>query len=143
MKRGGLRLGALALAAAGLIEYSLQMILPVILVRHLTPADFGESLPGVAARSVCCTFVCALVPYSLFYHLPAAEGRGRTQVMGNALLFRCAAASLFALVSVAAYVLNDHVLSLDAMHRHFPSYDSVDEAARTLGCRNTKEWQWK
>jgi hypothetical protein len=71
MKRGGLKLGALALAAAGLIEYALQIILPVILVRHLTPADFGEyRLVWLLAASAVPLFVLSF-PHSLFYTVKA------------------------------------------------------------------------
>ena len=40
--RSGIRRKAGFLAAAGLLDYALQLAVPVILVRHLTTQEFGD-----------------------------------------------------------------------------------------------------
>jgi O-antigen/teichoic acid export membrane protein len=120
MKRGSLRLGALALAAAGLIEYALQIILSVILVRQLSAAEFGEyRLVWLLAATVLPVLVMSL-PQSLFFFLPGASDDRRLLLMSNALLFHCLIGAFFFLCGSLFAHSGLHIASLDVLSRHFP-----------------------
>lgn len=101
------------LGAAGLIEYAAQLMLPVILVRHLTQAEFGDyRLFWLIAGSAVAVFPFFL-PQSLFYLLPRNEGLARARLLGNTtaallMLGMLAAAALAA----AAPALSSPVASL-------------------------------
>lgn len=87
----GIRRKAGFLAAAGLLEYALQMALPVILVRHLTRQEFGDYRLSWLVASTGLILFPLFLPQSLFYFLPrAAPGTG-PKLVGNTFL------SLFAL----------------------------------------------
>lgn len=84
---GGVRGDAALLGIAGMVEYGLQLILPVILVRTLTPEAFGEyRLVWLLASTALAIFPLA-VPQSLFHFLPQANQSDRPKLVGNALLF--------------------------------------------------------
>jgi O-antigen/teichoic acid export membrane protein len=75
------------LGSAGLVEYSLQLILPIILVRTLTPDAFGDyRLFWLLAGTAATVFTFSL-PHSLFHFLPQAEPRDKPRLIGNAWLF--------------------------------------------------------
>jgi O-antigen/teichoic acid export membrane protein len=71
------------LAAAGLIEYALQLVLPVILVRYLTKSEFGDyRLTWLVAETGLILFPL-FMPQSLFYFLPRAAAGSRSKLVGN------------------------------------------------------------
>ena len=71
------------LAAAGLIEYALQLALPVVLVRYLSPTDFGEyRLVWLLASTGLILFRLSLAD-SLFFFLPRAAACDRPKFVGN------------------------------------------------------------
>jgi O-antigen/teichoic acid export membrane protein len=71
------------LAAAGLIEYALQLVLPVILVRYLTKREFGDyRLIWLVAETALILFPL-FMPQSLFYFLPRAAAGIRSNLVGN------------------------------------------------------------
>src|SRR5262245_43061855 len=71
------------LAAAGLSEYALQLVLPVILVRYLTKPEFGNyRLIWLLAETGLILFPLFL-PQSLFYFLPRAAAGIRPRLVGN------------------------------------------------------------
>lgn len=75
-----------ALAMAGIVEYGTQLLLPVILVRHLSMADFGEyRLLWLAANTA--AVLSFFMPQSLFFFLPRMEEDERAQLIGNTALF--------------------------------------------------------
>jgi len=87
------------LAAAGLLEYTLQMALPVILVRHLTKEQFGDyRLMWLLATTGVILFPLFL-PQSLFYFLPRAAPGTRPKLVGNTFV------SLFALGGLSVLLL--------------------------------------
>jgi hypothetical protein len=78
------------LAAAGLLEYALQFLVPVILVHHLSTQEFGDyHLAWLVAQTELILFPLFL-PQSLLYFLPRAAPGTRPKLVGNTL------ASLFA-----------------------------------------------
>jgi O-antigen/teichoic acid export membrane protein len=97
--RSGIRRKAGFLAAAGLLEYALQLGVPVILVRHLTTQEFGDyRLVWLVAETGLILFPLFL-PQSLFYFLPRAAPGTRPKLVGNTF------ASLFALGGLAILLL--------------------------------------
>jgi O-antigen/teichoic acid export membrane protein len=74
---------AVFLGAAGLLDYAMQMALPVILVRHLTKQEFGDyRLIGLVATTGLILFPLFL-PQSLVYFLPRAARGTRPKLVGN------------------------------------------------------------
>lgn len=118
--RGGLRLGALALATAGLVEYALQILLPIILVRRLTATDFGDyRLVWLISATAVPIFVMSL-PHSLFYFLPGADDARRGRVATNALLFHCVVGACFFLFSLVITQCGLNFASLAVLYRNEP-----------------------
>ena len=116
--RSGIRRKAGFLAAAGLIEYALQLGVPVILVRHLTTQEFGEyRLVWLVAQTGLILFPLFL-PQSLFYFLPRAAPGTRPKLVGNTF------ASLFALGGLAILLLLGLMpvlpSSIAGLQRHSP-----------------------
>ncbi|MFB9266928.1 lipopolysaccharide biosynthesis protein [Bradyrhizobium erythrophlei] len=113
-----IRRKASSLAAAGLLEYAVQMALPVILVRHLTKQEFGDyRLIWLVATTGVILFPLFL-PQSLLYFLPRAAPGTRPKLVGNTF------ASLFALggLSVLLLLVLMPVLpgSIAGLQRHSP-----------------------
>jgi O-antigen/teichoic acid export membrane protein len=97
--RSGIRRKAGFLAAAGLLDYALQLGLPVILVRPLTTQEFGDHrLVGLVVETGLILFSLFL-PRSLFYFLPRAAPGTRPKLVGNTF------ASLFVLGELALLLL--------------------------------------
>ena len=81
--RSGVRRKAGFLATAGLLEYVLQLGVPVILVRYLTKQEFGDyRLMWLVAQTGLILFPLFL-PQSLFYFLPRTAPGTRPKLVGN------------------------------------------------------------
>jgi O-antigen/teichoic acid export membrane protein len=116
--RSGIRRKAGFLATAGLLEYALQLAVPVILVRHLTKQEFGDyRLMWLVAETGLILFPLFL-PQSLFYFLPRAAPGTRPKLVGNTF------ASLFVLggLSILLLLVLMPVLpsSIAGLERHSP-----------------------
>ncbi|QHO72373.1 hypothetical protein ACH79_06790 [Bradyrhizobium sp. CCBAU 051011] len=97
--RSGIRRKAVFLAAAGLLDYVLQLAVPVVLVRHLTTQEFGDyRLVWLLVETGLILFPLFL-PQSLFYFLPLAAPGTRPKLVGNTF------ASLFVLGGLAILLL--------------------------------------
>ncbi|WFU22179.1 lipopolysaccharide biosynthesis protein [Bradyrhizobium sp. CB1717] len=95
----GIRRKAGFLAAAGLLEYAMQLAVPVILVRHLTKQEFGDyRLMWLLAQAGLILFPLFL-PQSLFYFLPRAAPGTRRKLVGNTF------ATLFAIGALSNLLL--------------------------------------
>lgn len=83
----GLRHHAMALAIAGVVEWGLQVALPVLLVRLLTGEEFGDYrlvwLIAATGQAVFSFFM----PQSLFYLLPRADIPKQRLIIGNTATF--------------------------------------------------------
>jgi O-antigen/teichoic acid export membrane protein len=100
----GHRLGrrALSLGAANAFDYALQFLVPVVLVRFLDTAAFGQyRLLGLAVGTVMAVVTMA-VPGSLYYFLPRSEGATKRLYINQALLF-LAGAGLVAAWAVSSW----------------------------------------
>jgi O-antigen/teichoic acid export membrane protein len=92
------RLGqrALALGAANVIDVGLQFLLPVVLVRYLDAAAFGEyRLLWLAAGTVLAVATMAM-PASLYYFLPRSDAAAKRLYINQTLVFLGAAGLLSA-----------------------------------------------
>ena len=86
------------LGAAGGIDFSLQLLLPVILVRFLTPEAFGDyRLVWLLATTAIVIFPLS-VPQTLFHFLPRATEKERPMLVGNAWLFGVISGSVAAVL---------------------------------------------
>lgn len=92
---GGLRRSALRLAGAGAIEYGLQFVMPVILVRCLDPVGFAEYRLLWLLSATMLALAPAFLPNSLFYFLPRAPNpAAQARIIGNILLYLLLAAGV-------------------------------------------------
>lgn len=81
----GLR-GAFTLGTASAIDYVLQFILPIVLVRSLDPTAFGEYRVLWLVTNTVMAIAPLYMPQSLFYFLPRA-GEQRARYVANVLWF--------------------------------------------------------
>jgi len=98
------RLGrrALSLGAANALDYALQFLLPVVLVRCLDPLAFGQyRLLWLAVGTVMAVVTMAM-PGSLYYFLPRSEGATKRLYINQAFVF-LAAAGLMAAWAVSSW----------------------------------------
>jgi O-antigen/teichoic acid export membrane protein len=87
----GLGRRALSFGAANAFDYALQFLLPVVLVRCLDTAAFGQyRLLWLAVGTVMAVVTMAM-PGSLYYFLPRSEGATKRLYINQALVFLAAA----------------------------------------------------
>ncbi|MGH8640462.1 MAG: lipopolysaccharide biosynthesis protein [Burkholderiales bacterium] len=87
----GLGQRALSLGAVNAFEYAVQFLLPVVLVRCLEPAAFGEyRLLWLAAGTIMAVAPMAM-PGCLYYFLPRSDAATRRLYINQTLLFLAAA----------------------------------------------------
>jgi O-antigen/teichoic acid export membrane protein len=92
------RLGrrALTLGAANVIDFGLQFLLPVVLVRYLEPTAFGEyRLLWLVAGTVLAVASMAM-PHSLYYFLPRSDAAAKRLYVNQTLVFLVVAGLLSA-----------------------------------------------
>lgn len=99
----GLRRSALLLAAAGGVEYGLQLLVPVILVRCLDETTFGQYRLLWLMAGTAFAIAPAFMPQSLFFFVPRVDREHRRIVVGNVVAYLGAAGCI---VGVAASVWN-------------------------------------
>lgn len=87
------------LAAAGAIEFGLQAILPMLLVRRLEPSTFGQYRLLWLIANTALSIAPAFMPSSLFYFLPRAETGRRGVLVGNVLVYCLLAGAVSGLVT--------------------------------------------
>jgi O-antigen/teichoic acid export membrane protein len=87
------RLGrrALSLGAANALEYALQFLLPVVLVRCLDSGAFGQYRLLWLAAGTAMAVVTMAMPGSLYYFLPRSEGADKRLYINQAFVFLAAA----------------------------------------------------
>jgi O-antigen/teichoic acid export membrane protein len=73
------------LTMSGSIEFALQFAIPMIFVRNLDPATFGEYRLLWLLASTALALVPAFMPQSLFFFLPRANEEHKRAYIGNAL----------------------------------------------------------
>lgn len=78
--------GAFTLGTASALDYALQFILPIVLVRSLDPTEFGEYRVLWLVTNTVIAIAPMYMPQSLFYFLPRA-GERRAPYVANVLWF--------------------------------------------------------
>jgi O-antigen/teichoic acid export membrane protein len=94
-----LRRSALVLAVAGGVEYGLQVAMPIILVRYLSPVSFGEYRFLWLIAGTALAVAPAFMPQSLFYFLPRAKSSDQRLYIGNVLTYLLFAGCVVALLA--------------------------------------------
>jgi O-antigen/teichoic acid export membrane protein len=82
---------AMSLGVANALDYGLQFLLPVVLVRHLSPADFGGYRLLWLATGTVMALVTQAMAGSLYYYLPRSDSTGKRLYINQAMLYLCAA----------------------------------------------------
>lgn len=114
---------ALSLGAAYAFDYTVQFLLPVVLVRCLSTTDFGHYRLLWLTVGTVMAFAPLQMPGSLYYFLPRAEPRSRRLYINQTMLF-LAVAGLVAAWAVSPWNpwLPDRVLALDAYGLLVPAF---------------------
>ena len=82
----GLRRGAATLAAAGMLDFALQFLLPVALVRLLPPAAFADYRLAWLAIGTAMAVAPFTLPRSLLYFLPRSAPGARAAYVHQSVL---------------------------------------------------------
>jgi O-antigen/teichoic acid export membrane protein len=82
---------ALSLGVANACDYAVQFLLPVLLVRCLSTADFGHYRLLWLAVGTAMAFAPMAMPASLYYFLPRADPAQRRLYVNQTILFLAAA----------------------------------------------------
>lgn len=93
---------AAILTGAGMVEFGLQFLLPVILVRHLDSVSFGQYRLLILVMGTALAIVPAFMPQSLYYFLPRAAADHKLMVIGNVALYLAMMGCLVALLTSPA-----------------------------------------
>ena len=83
----GLKQRALTLGAANGLDYALQFLLPVVLVRHLDATDFGQYRVVWLAAGTAMAVITQSMSGSLYYFLPQADRAAKRLYINQTLLF--------------------------------------------------------
>ena len=92
--------GAVKLGTANAIDYAIQLILPVILVRSLDSTEFGQYRVLWLLTNTLMAFAPMYMPQSLFYFLPRSKEDKRAKYVANVLWFLFCSGLMSALVSI-------------------------------------------
>jgi O-antigen/teichoic acid export membrane protein len=90
-REAGLRRSALLLAIAGGVEYGLQLLVPVILVRCIDETTFAQYRLLWLMAGTAFAIAPAFMPQSLFYFVPRADAEQKRIVVGNVIAYLAAA----------------------------------------------------
>jgi O-antigen/teichoic acid export membrane protein len=85
---------AMSLGLANALDYALQFLLPVVLVRYLSPADFGGYRLLWLATGTVMAVVTQAMAGSLYYFLPRSDADGKRLYINQAILYLGAAGLL-------------------------------------------------
>lgn len=100
-----LRFNAGYLASAGMIEYGMQLLLPVILVRYLDPNSFAQYRMAWLMAATALAIAPLSMAQTLFHFLPHASRKERRVYVGNTLMYLAAAGCTTALVAFLGHHL--------------------------------------
>jgi O-antigen/teichoic acid export membrane protein len=78
---------AMSLGGANALDYALQILLPVVLVRHLSPAAFGGYRLLWLATGTVMAVVTQAMAGSLYYFLPRSDADGKRLYINQAILY--------------------------------------------------------
>lgn len=78
---------SLILTVASTLEFAMQLLVPVVLVRHLSPAIFAEYRLVWLLAATLLALAPAFMPQSLFYFLPRVSDKEKTTCISNVVLY--------------------------------------------------------
>ena len=81
-----MRRGAISLTAAGMLDFALQLLLPVVLVRLLPASAFADYRLAWLAIGTAMALAPLALPRSLFYFLPRSTSAQRPAYVHNTVL---------------------------------------------------------
>jgi O-antigen/teichoic acid export membrane protein len=87
------------LTLSGMVEFALQFLVPMIFVRSLDPAAFGEYRLLWLMASTALALAPAFMPQALFYFLPRASAEQQRVHIGNVLAYLTVAGAVVAFVT--------------------------------------------
>lgn len=90
------------LATSGCIEFGLQFLIPMVLVRNLAADDFGKYRILMLTAGTALALAPAFMPQSLYYFLPRASRGDHRTVIGTVLAYLIAAGIVVAIVASPA-----------------------------------------
>lgn len=102
---GGVRKGAMTLAVAGFIDYGLQFLVPMVLVRTLSVEEYGEYRLLWLITTTALAFAHLNIPQGLYFFLAREGGGERGAVVANSMAFMATTAIIAA---VCFLVLGRH-----------------------------------
>jgi len=105
----GVSRSAAFLTAGAMVEFTLQFLLPVILVRQLDADTFGQYRFLALMLGTALALAPAFMPQALYYFLPRAGGRQLT-VIGNAVVYLASMGVIVALLASRASPLAGELL---------------------------------
>jgi O-antigen/teichoic acid export membrane protein len=111
-----MRRTAALLGLSHAIEYSAQLLLPVLLVRLLSPEDFGGYRVGWLLATSAATLLTLNIAHSLVYQVARATAAQRAALLGNAVV-------MLALVGLVAGVVVSPWIGLSR-----PLFDTSSDA---------------
>jgi O-antigen/teichoic acid export membrane protein len=82
---------AMSLGVANALDYAIQFLLPVVLVRYLSPAAFGGYRLLWLATGTVMAVVTQAMAGSLYYFLPRSDAAAKRLYINQAMLYLCAA----------------------------------------------------
>ena len=138
----GLKRRALSLGAVKAFDHALQFLLPVVLVRCLDAATFGEYRLLWLAVGTVMAFASLNMPGSLYFFVPRSEPRKRRVYVHNTLLY-LAAAGLVCGLALSPWnpVLPATMEPLEPYGALVPAFVGVWIAAILLDCLPTIDEQ--
>jgi O-antigen/teichoic acid export membrane protein len=89
------------LTLSGMVEFALQFLIPMIFVRNLDPAVFGEYRLLWLMASTALALAPAFMPQALFFFLPRATEEQQRVRIGNTLAYLAIAGAVVAFVTSA------------------------------------------
>ena len=88
---------AISLGVANAIDYAIQFLLPVVLVRYLAPEDFGRYRLLWLVAGTAMAVVTQAMPGSLYYFLPRSSDEQKRLYINQAMLYLSACGVIAAL----------------------------------------------
>jgi O-antigen/teichoic acid export membrane protein len=91
--------GAILLTLAGGVEFGLQLAIPMIFVRQLDPATFGQYRLLWLMAATALSIAPAFMPQSLYYFMPRSPAARQPVYIGNVLAYLAVAGAVVALLT--------------------------------------------
>lgn len=95
----GIGKSAAVLTAGGMVEFVLQFLVPIVLVRNLDTTTFGQYRFLTLMLGTALALAPTFMPQSLYYFLPVAPEERKRAVIGNVLVYLAVMGCIAAIVA--------------------------------------------